>query len=126
VLVKPGAGNGSAIVYPSTRRAAEDVAEALRHAGWRADSYHAGMAGDERTRVQDKFQTGGLDVVAATNAFGMGIDRSDIRLVLHHALPESVEAYYQEVRKSGAQDGTAIRRAGCCCCPIRTSRGGSS
>src|SRR6185437_8200345 len=95
---------GTALVYTGTRAAAENVGEALRANGWRADHYHAGMSGDERTAVQEKFQSGALDAVAATNAFGMGIDRSDIRLVLNHSVPESVEAYYQEVGRAG-RDG---------------------
>jgi len=100
----PKEARGAAIIYTSQRRHAEDVAEALRHRGWRADHYHAGMEGDARAAVQAKFQSRALDVVAATNAFGMGIDRADIRLVLHHAVPESVEAYYQEVGRAG-RDG---------------------
>ena len=101
VLTKPQTGAGSALVYTASRRNSENVATMLRGLGWRAEHYHAGMSGPERTRVQEKFQAGGLDVVAATNAFGMGIDRSDIRLVVHHSMPESVEAYYQEVGRAG-------------------------
>lgn len=106
-LARPGGGHGTALIYTGTRAQSESVADLLRSNRWRAEHYHAGMSGEERTRVQQRFQSGALDVVAATNAFGMGIDRADIRLVVHHSIPESVEAYYQEVGRAGRDSAPA-------------------
>src|SRR5262249_8971166 len=80
----------AAIVYCISRKDAESMAEALQDNGLRAACYHAGMEADERRKTQDAFAAEEIDVVAATVAFGMGIDRSDVRSVIHAAMPKSI------------------------------------
>ena len=92
-----------AIVYAPTRKAAEEQAEVLQ-AGLNAAAYHAGMLPEERAHVQAAFLSGKLDIIVATIAFGMGIDKPDVRTVVHTGLPGSIEGYYQEIGRAG-RDG---------------------
>ena len=97
--------DGAAIIYTGTRRDAEEVAEFVNTViGIKTRHYHAGLLTEERTRIQDEFMAGDLSVIAATNAFGMGIDRPDVRQVIHYSLPGSLEAYYQEAGRAGRDD----------------------
>ncbi|MDF2762576.1 MAG: ATP-dependent helicase RecQ, partial [Thermomicrobiales bacterium] len=92
---KPG------IVYAATRKHAEELAAALGEQGVNAVAYHAGMAAGERARIQEAFMSDAVDVIVATTAFGMGVDKPDVRFVYHLDVSESVDAYYQEIGRAG-------------------------
>jgi ATP-dependent DNA helicase RecQ len=92
------------IIYSGTRRNVEDIHRALRRHNVDAVAYHAGLSVSERKAVQERFMSGETGIIVATNAFGMGIDRPDVRFVIHSDIPDSVEAYYQEVGRAG-RDG---------------------
>ena len=96
--------NGPAIIYTSSRKKAEEAAEYLNLKGIHCNYYHAGLTAPERRRVQEEFIQGRTEIIAATNAFGMGIDKADIRLIIHYNTPGSIESYYQEIGRAG-RDG---------------------
>jgi ATP-dependent DNA helicase RecQ len=95
---------GSGLVYVRSRRKTKEVAEILTRAGVRCEAYHAGMSHDQRSAIQGKWLAGETPVISCTTAFGMGIDKSDVGIVVHYDLPPSLEEYYQEAGRAG-RDG---------------------
>lgn len=105
ILSKPV--DGSVIIYCATRKNVASVCGLLRLNGFKASEYHAGLSAEARAKAQEDFIFDRIDIIVATNAFGMGIDKSNVRLVIHYNCPMDIESYYQEAGRAGRDGGAA-------------------
>jgi ATP-dependent DNA helicase RecQ len=108
VRAAAGAASSCGLLYTASRKDAESFAAELQNSGLRAAYYHAGMKSTERERIHEQFLEDALDVVVATSAFGMGIDKPDVRFIVHASVPESLDTYYQQIGRAG-RDGEQAR-----------------
>ncbi|AHF67964.1 ATP-dependent DNA helicase, RecQ family [Pseudomonas cichorii JBC1] len=102
-----GGSEGGAVIFVSSRKGAEELADFLIGHGWACKHFHAGLEPHDKKDIQDAFKDGELKIIVATNAFGMGVDKSDIRLVVHADIPGSLENYLQEAGRAGRDQGQA-------------------
>jgi ATP-dependent DNA helicase RecQ len=105
--------DGTAIIYVRNRKHTQDIAKALQHTGFSAHFFHAGLNRDDKTERQDAWKKGTCRIIVATNAFGMGIDKPDVRLVIHMDMPNSLEEYFQEAGRAGRDEKKAYAIALC-------------
>ena len=92
---------GSALIYVRSRKKADELSQELNHTGFKSGAYHAGISRNDRDLIQEKWMNNKLRIIVATNAFGMGIDKADVRLVIHNQSPATLEAYFQEAGRAG-------------------------
>ena len=104
---------GTAIVYVRNRKQTQEIAKALQHVGFSAHFFHAGLNRDDKTERQDAWKNGTCRIIVATNAFGMGIDKPDVRLVIHVDMPNTLEEYFQEAGRAGRDEKKAYAIALC-------------
>ena len=104
----PNPEDGASVVYCATRRGAEEMAQWLQHSGLSAEAFHAGVDVPEKRRIQEQFIAGNIQHICATNAFGMGIDKDNVRLVIHADIPGSLENYLQEAGRAGRDKSLAL------------------
>ncbi|MBS1201592.1 MAG: ATP-dependent helicase, RecQ family, partial [Chromatiaceae bacterium] len=108
ILAEYLADCGAAVVYASTRQRTEELAAYLRDQDWPVEAFHAGLSAPEKRRIQDAFMAGEVRIICATNAFGMGVDKEDVRLVVHLDIPGSLENYVQEAGRAGRDRNPAL------------------